>query len=602
MDYRHDIANLYYQILEEGIDEKIPKLLQLVRPDIEDKESYIRWAAETFDPSKNAAYITWILRMLKKGVIAGEEDAQKVQERLTQFEELKKKPQFPKDKRDINAYKTYGDLAETLDQFQGIKTKGELKREAQEEGIQFMGSSGGREGAGISLYIVTSDEAGAKHFRNTDWCVKDPRYFINYGAPYYFFTKDGQPKTLLHLNSNQCMDVRDRPTDLDSDEQELMETEEMTNYVMENDNSDAALAFYSEKVGGGYDGQIHAIFWGKLEELISKANNNLKMFNIGEPYSEELEYYRPEAWGSIPYDMSPYEDYVGDRDFLKEVASVLSDCNIYVSDDWLYNDRQISDELDKINLDMTYDGDGYRNESITGKLESFIGELEGIERRFDPEEFDEKFKERMLKAGYLHSGWGDFINKVSIDSLKFDNFNKQNYTNTFIFMTNPVMVGEKPFDYGISFDIVDVDKLLINYKRQHHPYVLLAEFLKPFIQRGLRVGVNKGANTLQFSYEPKYSEDTTGKQYIKGLKAVKDFDTHFNFYINQIKKFMNKFVYPFLRHAENDPDHSYGIPENIKLPLLQIKSRKESEAQGMLDLHEKRTFTQFFNKRYAKIS
>jgi hypothetical protein len=66
MDYRHDIANLYYQILEEGIDEKIPKLLQLVRPDIEDKESYIRWAAETFDPSKNAAYITWILRMLKR--------------------------------------------------------------------------------------------------------------------------------------------------------------------------------------------------------------------------------------------------------------------------------------------------------------------------------------------------------------------------------------------------------------------------------------------------------------------------------------------------------------------------------------------------------
>jgi hypothetical protein len=156
---------------------------------------------------------------VEKGVIAGEEDAQKVQERLTQFEELKKKPQFPKDKRDINAYKTYGDLAETLDQFQGIKTKGEMKREAQEEGIQFMGSSGGREGAGISLYIVTSDEAGAKHFRNTDWCVKDPRYFNNYGAPYYFFTKDGQPKTLLHLNSNQCMDVRDRPTDLDSDEQ-----------------------------------------------------------------------------------------------------------------------------------------------------------------------------------------------------------------------------------------------------------------------------------------------------------------------------------------------------------------------------------------------
>lgn len=597
MDYRHDIATLYYQILEEGIEEKIPKLLQLVRPDIEDKENYIRWAAETFDPSKNAAYITWILRMLKKGVIVGEEDAQKVQERLTQFEELKKKPQFPKDKRDINAYKNYGDLAETLDEFQGIKTKGEMKREAQEEGIQFMGSSGGREGSGISLYIVTSDEAGAKHFRNTDWCVKDPRYFNNYGPPYYYFTENGQPRTLLHLDSQQCMDVRDRPTNLDNEEKELMETEEMTNYVMEHDNSDKALAFYSEKVGEGYDGQIHAIFWGKLEEMISDANEQLKMFSIYEPSSEDLEYYRPEAWGSIPYDMTPYEDHVGDRDFLRILADVLSKCHIYVGENWLYNGDLVSEELDSINLDMEYDSHG--DESITDKLKSFISELEQSEQNFDPEEFDEKFKERMLEAGYISSGWGDFTNKVSIDTLQFNNFQKNFHGNEY--MTKEALMGEKNFDYARSFDIVDVDILLSKYTRQDHPYVLLAEFLKPFIQIGLKVAVNRGARTLQFSYEPKYKKDKTGKQYIKGLKAVKDFDTHYEFYINQIKKFMEKFVFPYLQHAEDDPEHSYGIPKNIKLPLLQIKSRKESKAQGMLDLHEKRTFTQFFYKKYAKI-
>ena len=148
-----EIGRLYLDLLEEGLEEKIPKLLNLVRPDVEDKENYIRWAAETFDPSKNSAYITWILRMLKKGGLAGEEDGDKVKERLTQLVELKRKPQFPKDERDINAYKTYGDLAETLDEFQGVKTKGETKKEAQEEGIRFVESSNGREDL-VLAYIL----------------------------------------------------------------------------------------------------------------------------------------------------------------------------------------------------------------------------------------------------------------------------------------------------------------------------------------------------------------------------------------------------------------------------------------------------------------
>lgn len=598
MDYRQDIANIYYEILEEGIEEKIPKLLQLVRPDIEDKENYIRWAAETFDPSKNAAYITWILRMLKKGVIVGEEDAQKVQERLTQFEELKKKPQFPKDKRDINAYKTYGDLAETLDEFQGIKTKGEMKREAQEEGIQFMGSSGGREGSGISLYIVTSDEAGAKHFRNTDWCVKDPRYFNNYGPPYYYFTENGQPRTLLHLNSQQCMDVRDRPTDLDNEEKELMETEEMTSYVMEHDNSDSALAFYSEKVGEGYDGQVHAIFWGKLEKMISDANEKLKMFSISEPYSEELEYYRPEAWGSIPYDMTPYEDHVGDRDFLKILADVLSECHIYVGGNWLYNGDQISEELDHINLNMEYDDQSsYRNESITDKLESFISELEQSEQKFDPEEFDEIFKKRMLEAGYISSGWGDFKNRVSLNNLEFKNFKK--YYRIGNEYTASMDMGESNLNSAESFEIRDVNYILNKYKRTDHPYVLLSEFLRPFVDRGIEVVIVRGTCDLVFKYIPKYKKDKTGRQYIKGLKSVKDLDTHFDFYQEDIKNFMDKYVFPFIKNK--DQNGQFDIPEGIKIPLLKVKGRKESPNQMVMDLHEKKTFSKFFIKKYGKI-
>jgi len=592
-----ELQEIYESLLIEGIEEKIPNLLKMVDDSVEDKETYIRWAAETFDPSKNASYITWILRMLKKGVLAGEEDGQKVKDRLAQLEELKKKPQFPKDKRDINSYKTYGDLAETLDEFVGVKTKGELKRIAKEEGIQFIDSSTGNEGSGISLYIVTTEEAGAKYFRETEWCVKDPQYFNEYGAPYYFFTKDGQPKTLLHLNSNQCNDVRDSPTDLNYNEKSLMETEEITDYVIANDNSNSALSFYSDKVGEGFDGKISAIFWERLDDIISSANSSLKMFDISEPYSEELQYYQPEASGSIPYDLTPYEDYLGDKKFMSVVLDVLGKFDIYPSN-WDYG-QPFSDDMDYIDLDMQYRDDNYRNESATDKLKSFVNELEYAENKFDPAEFDETFKEKMLDAGYIKSGFGDFTTKVSISNLPLENFKKDHSKN--VYQTGYISMGdERFFGYSSNFKIVDIDFLRKKYKRSDHPFLLLAEFLAPFVQRGLEVDIRHRVD-LNFQYAPKYKEDKTGKQYIRGLKAIKDFDTHFDFYIEQIKKFMEKYVFPYMKNMENGRD-SYGIPEDIKLPLIQLKNRKESPDQGMLDLHETKTFSQFFYKKYGKIS
>jgi hypothetical protein len=64
---------------------------------------------------------------------------------------------------------------------------------------------------------------------------------------------------------------------------------------------------------------------------------------------------------------------------------------------------------------------------------------------------------------------------------------------------------------------------------------------------------------------------------------------------------MDKYVFPYLKNYEQNGRDSYGIPEDIKLPLIPIKGRKESPDQGMLDLHEKKTFSQFFYKKYGKI-
>jgi hypothetical protein len=583
---------LYEELLVEGLEEKIPKLLNLVDPKVEDKENYIRWAAETFDPTLNSEYITWILRLLKKGSIRGEEDSGKMKERLEQFHALKRKPQFPADRRDINRFKTYGDLAETVDEFSGIETKGEVVRKKREQGIELM-----EEGDDVKLFVVTESEAAAKYFRNTDWCVKDPRYFDNYGVPYYFFTDGNEkPQTLLHLNSKQCMDVRDRPTNLSSDQQELMETEKMTDYVIANDNSDTALAFYSEKVGEGFDGNISSIFWDRLNKMLSDANSSLEMFTIEEPDNYELEFYEPTAFGSIPYDMTPYENHVGDKDFLKVLRDVLYKFDIYPDNDWEYGD-QFSEDLQTIYLNIRYDSSSnYRDESITDRLQSFISELKQSESRFDAEEFDEVMNKKMTEEGYISSGWADFKNKVSINDLPFKNFSKKEYGNL-EYTTNNIELSESELPeshikYAQSFDIVDVEKLLSKHKRQDHPYVLLAEFVRPFVDRGLEVHIGKGAGQIKFVYKPKFEQDKTGKQYIRGLKAVKDFDTHFDFYLDQIKGFMDKFVYPYLRNFERTSE-GYGIPENIKIPYIQIKNRKESPDQMMLGLHERKSFYDF---------
>jgi hypothetical protein len=589
MNYIDDISNIYLNLLEEGIEEKIPKLLGFVSDDIEDKEGYIRWAAETFDPTKNSSYITWILRLLKKGILAGEEDGDKVKERLTKFEELKKKPQFPKERRDINSYKTYGDLAETLDEFEGIKTKGEKRRELREEGIQYMGSSTGVEGKGICLYIVTTSEAGAKHFRGTDWCVKDPRHFDNYGAPYYYFTSNGSQSTLLHLNSQQCMDVRDRPTDLDDEEKALMETEEVTKYVLANDNSEAAISFYVEKVGGGHDDEISTMVWNNIETVISDGNAKLKIFNISEPYDDELSYYTPEAWGSIEYDFSIFKDYINDREFLKVVEDVLSFSDIY-PEDFKYGDPIQSEDLNRVNFTIRYESSAYSREGIIRQLEDFINDLETIERGFDQEEFNEKMQELMKKAGYISSDYGNFTNKVDIRKLNLKNFGFNAGGECYVKTDIHFPVGRNNYNYTFNPNT--------NYAQTHsrdfHPFVAFSEFIKPLTNHGFTIIL--GIDKLELYFGQPYDEEKNQFEYLKEVKVLKNVDTHLSFYIDQIQKFLNNYVIPYFENF--DDTGNYGIPKDLKIPIMKIKTRKESPNQQMLDLHEK-TFAKSFFKKYG---
>jgi hypothetical protein len=560
--------------LEEGIEEKIPKLLNLVSNDVENKEEYIRWAAETFDPTPNSAYISWILRMLKQNKLG--DDGEEIKTTLLVFDRLKQKPNFPKEKRDVNTYKSYDDLSATVDQFGNLTTKGELKKRAREQGIDFIESSEGEEGVGYSLYIVTSEEAAAKHFRSTGWCVKDPKFFESQEPPYFYFTLNDKPHTLMSLGSGQCRDVNDRTRSLSSDEIDLMQSEQITDYILNQDFDSEAINYYMKEVGEGHDGRIADKIIGELESMIDEANKEFEIFTIEKDFTYNgLEYFEAAADGFISYDLSMYEDYIGDRAFLEKIAKVLDSFYLYPNE--FYYSDPISEALDGIKVRITSD--------IREPFEAvndLIGDISSFERKYDSESFDEKFKEVMLKYGYLPTAFKKFSDKIDLDDLKFKNLERDmNEASTFHRIVS--------IDFPIREE-ANVRRVKSSYiekfKRSEHPYVLLAHFLKPLLDNGLDVLLDR--NNITFQYEYPYhdmGDERNQFDYMRELKMVKNFDEHFEFYIDQIQKFISKYVYPFMKNKEETG--SYNIPEDIKLPILSIKTRKESGDQLELSLHEK---------------
>ena len=574
MNYIADISNLYYNLLEEGLDEKIPKLLPLVSLSVSDKEAYIRDAAAKYDPTPNAAYISWILRMLKQNKLG--DDGEEIKNTLLAFDRLKQKPNFPKDKRDVNAYKSYDDLTSTVDQFRDLTTKGELKKRAREQGIDFIESSKGEEGVGYSLYIVTSEEAAAKHFRTTEWCVKDPKFFVSQEPPYFYFTLNDKPHTLMSLGSGQCRDVNDRTRSLSYDEIDLMQSETVTDYILNQDFDSEAIKYYMTEVGEGHDGRIAGKIIEELESMIDEANKDFEIFTIEKDFGYNgLEYFEASAEGFIPYDLSIYENYVDKRDFLEKIVKVLDSFYLYPND--FYYNEPIPEDRSGIRVRITSD----IREPVEA-VNDLIGDIKSFERKYDSESFDEKFKEVMVEAGYFPSPIQKFSDKIDIDKLKFKNLERDLNQSDLIFrriVSIDFPVQEETGARRVKSSYIE------KFKRHHHPYVLLAHFLKPLLDNGLNVFLDP--NNITFAYEyPYYDEDDERTQfdYMRELKMVKNFDEHFEFYIDQIQKFISKYVYPFMKNKEETG--SYNIPEDIKLPILSMKTRKESGDQLELSLHE----------------
>lgn len=209
---------------QAGLEEKMPILLerfpQFKRPEI-------RMIAES-DPTPSKKYIAWLLKLTAKKNLRFPEDREKVFERLTQFDQLKRKQSF-QGERDINQYRTYGNLARTIKNNLSVKTKGEEHREQLTSGMEEIYGDGE-----YRVIKITTPEASAKLCRGTEWCTKDPKYSNSYllQGPMYRFEKNGKPIALLHFESEQLMDVYDNslvddgfsPDDPETFDEDLLDT------------------------------------------------------------------------------------------------------------------------------------------------------------------------------------------------------------------------------------------------------------------------------------------------------------------------------------------------------------------------------------------
>lgn len=203
-------------VVEADLESKKPYLLKDLEKSKFDKKDYdqIIEICNDMDPTgKRAVFTQWILR---RHALDGEEfSGVESSDYLQKFLELKKSKKLQNADADINHYKSFADLKAKVDQVLeetgGYTSKRKEEKSNTEEGIQKIDQDGD-----IELYVVNTPEAASKEFRNTEWCVKDPKFFNQYAETdnnFYYFKKGGQPYLLVHR-----LDYKDSEDNRPSDE------------------------------------------------------------------------------------------------------------------------------------------------------------------------------------------------------------------------------------------------------------------------------------------------------------------------------------------------------------------------------------------------
>lgn len=172
------------------------------------------------DPTKNSAYLNWIIREYLANRIRFVEDLNKVSPLLVRFEELKRV--IDPSERDIMKM-NFDQLWDFIQYKKDTETttKNEKKRGIEQEFIDKGEVKILRNDKDVKIVIPKSERASCYYGRNTRWCTAatdSENMFDNYnnnGDLIIVLLKKYNERYQLHFNEDMFMDERDEPIPLD---------------------------------------------------------------------------------------------------------------------------------------------------------------------------------------------------------------------------------------------------------------------------------------------------------------------------------------------------------------------------------------------------
>ena len=196
-----------FLILARPTDQKIDLLAKQFKLTPEQIELCIQ-----ADPSPNQTdFVTWIARMLSKGLMRLPEDTEEIKGNLTAFQTQRRRPAFGGSK-DINSYATPADLSDTIQQNAMVVVRNkDVEKFRNMTGARMVAQKGD-----LTIFKATEADACAVLSDSTKWCTRhgqgggSAEHYIRRGPSYIAFYH-GAPFAQLHPASNQFMDKRDEP-------------------------------------------------------------------------------------------------------------------------------------------------------------------------------------------------------------------------------------------------------------------------------------------------------------------------------------------------------------------------------------------------------
>ncbi len=155
------------------------------------------------DPTSRSGkheYVDQIMKWVETGKVILPEDYETARSSTRSFFKMKKYLPILRGKS-IEDFNSPGDIRKLIN-----SGKKKTKKRNRIESFDYLGSKDE-----YSLYKVEEEhkEAFCKLIQDTEWCVKDPKFFDEYGAPFYYLSKENSSHGLLHLRSSEFRDVYD---------------------------------------------------------------------------------------------------------------------------------------------------------------------------------------------------------------------------------------------------------------------------------------------------------------------------------------------------------------------------------------------------------